>query len=133
MLLHILHKHEILQKITLRFLHPGHTYLPNDSEFGDVECALKNQIRLHTAEDYISVIKNCRRKKKFIVTRLQKEDFRSVVPIQERITNRKVDIEKRKISWMTTYEIEVRKSDPTKLLMKTKFEEAPKEIEIAKE
>lgn len=42
-LLHILHTKENLTKITIRFLQPGHTYLPNDSEFGNVECALKSR------------------------------------------------------------------------------------------
>lgn len=66
--------------ITVRFFQPEHTYLLNDSEFGDVECALKSQIGLNTPEDYIFVIENCRSKNKFIVTRLQKNDFKSVAP-----------------------------------------------------
>ncbi|KAL4703022.1 hypothetical protein ACJJTC_019240 [Scirpophaga incertulas] len=65
MLLHILHSHAKLQKITMRFLQPGHTYLPNDSEFGDVECALKSNFRLYTPDDYIAVMENCRHAKAF--------------------------------------------------------------------
>lgn len=40
-LVQILQNHPSLEKLTRRFLQPGHTYLPNDSEFEDVECALK--------------------------------------------------------------------------------------------
>ena len=116
----------------MRYLQPGHTYLPNDSEFGDVECALKSQIRLYTPEDYISVMENCRRKNKFVVTRLQKEDFKSVTPLQNCITNRKSDVEKQKISWLSTFEIELRRDEPSKLFMKSKLEEQPQVIDISK-
>lgn len=132
MLMYILQNHVTLQKITLRFLQPGHTYLPNDSEFGDVECSLKSNNRLYTPEDYINVMTNCRRKNKFIVTRLTKEDFRSVAPIQNLITNRKMDINKQKISWMTTFEIELHKSDPFKLFMKSKLTDEPTVVDISK-
>ncbi|KAJ0177334.1 hypothetical protein K1T71_007343 [Dendrolimus kikuchii] len=132
MLFHILHNHATLQKITIRFLQPGHTYLPNDSEFGDVECALKSQIRLYTAEDYISVMQNCRRKNKFVVTRLQKDDFKSVTPLQNIITNRKCDENKQKISWLSTFEIELRRDEPLKLFMKSKLEEEPQVIDISR-
>ncbi|CAB3240031.1 unnamed protein product [Arctia plantaginis] len=108
MLLHILHCYATLQKITIRFLQPGHTYLPNDSEFGDVECALKSQIRLYTAEDYISVMQNCHRK------------------------NNKYDGNKQKISWLSTFEIELRRDEPSKLFMKSKLEEEPQVIDISK-
>ena len=49
---HILQNHPTLESITLRFLQPGHTFLPNDSEFGDVEYALKTHSRLYTDKDY---------------------------------------------------------------------------------
>ncbi|CAH2098877.1 unnamed protein product [Euphydryas editha] len=132
MILHILHGHPTIQKITMRFLQPGHTYLPNDSEFGDVECALKSQIRLYTPEDYISVMQNCHRKNKFVVTRLKKEDFKSVTPLQNSITNRKTDLDKQKISWLSTFEIELRRDEPSKLFMKSKLEEEAQVIDISK-
>lgn len=132
MLLNILLSHATLQKITIRFLQPGHTYLPNDSEFGDVECALKSQIRLYTPEDYISVMENCRRKNKFVVTRLQKEDFKSVTPLQNCITNRKFYVDKQKISWLSTFEIELHRNEPSKLFMKSKLDDEPQVIDISK-
>lgn len=114
MLLHILHSHATLQKITMRYLQPGHTYLPNESEFGNAECALKSQIRLYTPEHYISLMKNCRRKNKFVVIGLQKEDFKSITPLQNIITNQKCEVDKQKISWLSTFEIELRRYEPSK-------------------
>lgn len=133
MLKYILQRHSTLKKITLRFLQPGHTYLPNDSEFGDVECALKTHNRLYTADDYIEVMESCRRKSKFTVTRMTKEDFFSISPIQDSITNRKTDINKQKISWLSTCEICIRKEEPGKIYMNENLADPePKIIDISK-
>lgn len=131
-LLHILQNHSKLEKISLRFLHPGHTYLPNDSEFGDLECALKTHSRLYTDEDYMNIMKKCRRKNQFVVTRLQKEDFRSIAPLENVITNRKVDIDKNKISWLNTFEIELKSSSPSKIYMRSKLTDNPQVVDISK-
>ncbi|KAH9631331.1 hypothetical protein HF086_007666 [Spodoptera exigua] len=131
-LLHILQNHLTLKKITLRFLQPGHTYLPNDSEFGDVECVLKTHLRLYTAEDFMEVMRNCRRKNKFEVTKHTKDDFFSIESIQNQITNRKCDIQKQKIFWLDTFEIELVKNEPTMLHMKSKLTDVAKSIDICK-
>jgi len=77
MMQHMLQNHQSLESITFKFRVPGHSFLPNDSEFGDVECALKRQQRLYLPEDVISLMKDCRRKNKFSVARLSQKDFLS--------------------------------------------------------
>ncbi|XP_050497796.1 uncharacterized protein LOC126878976 [Diabrotica virgifera virgifera] len=39
--------HPLLERITLRLLTSGHSFLPNDTDFGDIECALKFQQRMY--------------------------------------------------------------------------------------
>lgn len=51
MLKSVLEEHTGLETITQHFLVPGHTFLKNDSDFSDIECALKLQSRLYVAED----------------------------------------------------------------------------------
>lgn len=51
-----------LESITLRFLYSGHSFLPNDSYFGDIESALKHHERLYTPEDYMQIMRTCRKK-----------------------------------------------------------------------
>lgn len=77
----------------------------NDSEFGDVECALKREKELYTDDDYIKVMKNCRVKNKFEVRRLNSQDFLSSKKLEDATTNRKVDVNKQKISWLGTNSI----------------------------
>ncbi|KAF2886099.1 hypothetical protein ILUMI_20074 [Ignelater luminosus] len=58
----ILEEKPTLGKIRLRLLVSGHSFLPNDSDFGNVESALKIQQKLFSPEDYIKIMKNCREK-----------------------------------------------------------------------
>lgn len=51
MLKALLVDHPTLQTIKLRFLESGHSFLPNDTDFGRIECALKYHQRLYTPED----------------------------------------------------------------------------------
>lgn len=93
--------------------------MPNDSEFGDVDSALKVQERLYNVSDYMDVMAKCRRKYKFLITRLEKTDFVSVDNILKAVTNRKVDVVKNKVSWLNCHEIMLIKGQPTTLFMKS--------------
>lgn len=132
MLKHILHNHPTLQKITMRFLIPGHSFLPNDSEFGDVESHLKCYQRLYTDEDYIRVMKVCRKKNPFTVTKLGKEDFFSTKNLEEGITNRKLDVEKNKINWLQFREIELKKDKLYSIFFRTAFTGPQQEVNLLK-
>lgn len=50
MIIYVLQQHATLETISLRYLESGHTFLPNDSEFGDLECALKKEETIYTDE-----------------------------------------------------------------------------------
>lgn len=134
LLLHCLLNHPSLEVIKMRFLLSGHSFLPNDSEFGDVESALKIQERLYTDDDYIKIMERCRRKKKFVVVRYTKEHFVSVENIMKSITNRKTDETKQKVSWLDCHEIELQKTAPAILLMKTDVDNSikPQRVNIEK-
>lgn len=118
MLIHTLQNHPSLQTISLRFLQSGHSFLPNDSDFGDVECALKSKERVCTDEMYMQIMKDCRNENKIVVNRMLPTEFFSVKTLLEHTTNRKKDVHKNKISWMETHEIVLEKSDPYTIQMK---------------
>lgn len=132
MMKHVLHSHPTLKKITMRLLIPGHTFLPNDSEFGDVESHLKSHQRLYTDDDYINVMKTCRKKSPFTVTKLVKEDFKSVVELESNIVNRKLDIEGNKVNWLKFREMGFEKDKPFALFFKTELNQDPREIDLSK-
>ena len=130
---HILQNHNTLQAIVVRFRLSGHSFLPNDSEFGDIECAMKRQQRLCTLDDFVNVIKSCRIKNKFIVHRMTKEMFESTGNLEKGIINRKSDTMGEKISWLHIREIKLIKNKPFSIFIRTSFDgNAVSEVNIEK-
>ncbi|XP_068084004.1 uncharacterized protein [Anabrus simplex] len=121
MLKAILEQHPTVKKITQRFLVPGHIFLPNDSDFGDIECALKLQQRLYTAEDYINVMKFCRKRNPLVVHRMKSEDFKSTDLLEKQIVNRKTNNLREKINWLKVKEIELHKDKPFSIFFKQEY------------
>ncbi len=132
MIIYILQRHATLESISLRYLESGHTFLPNDSEFGDFECALKREETIYTDEAYIKIMKSCRIENQFEVNRMAPEDFLSVKNIEELITNRKTDINKQKINWMQTHEILLDKRHPTTIKMRKRLDDEFQIVDLAK-
>lgn len=122
MLIHILQNHKSLETISMRYLQSGHSFLPNDSEFGDFECALKKANGVFTDVGYMEIMQECRITNKFTVNRMSGGDFFSVKNLEKEITNRKVDINKKKINWLETHEIVLEKSQPGIIKMKKKID-----------
>uniref|UniRef100_A0A6P7FQN7 Uncharacterized protein LOC114331655 n=1 Tax=Diabrotica virgifera virgifera TaxID=50390 RepID=A0A6P7FQN7_DIAVI len=89
-----------LESITVKYLCSGHSFLPNDTDFSDIESALKRQQRLYTPNDYIEVMRSCRKQRPLVVTQMHVEDFLGVINIEKKIANRKVTEDKEKINWL---------------------------------
>lgn len=133
MLKAVLQAHPSLKIIRMRFLVSGHSFLPNDSDFSDVECGLKHQQRLYLPDDYIKIMKDCRTKNKFKVSRMLSTEFYGTTELEKQIVNRKVDVENKKISWLKTREILLDKEKPFSIFLKTNFEDnSYAEIDIRK-
>lgn len=112
MMMFILHNHETLQSISMKYLLSGHSFLPCDTEFGDAECALKQYENLYTDEQYLKIMEDCRVENKFDVSRMSPDEFYSVKKLESLITNRKKDINNTKINWLETHEIVLEKTQP---------------------
>lgn len=121
-----------LETIRMRYLVPGHTFLPNDSEFGDIECALKKHNRLYTPDDYINVILNARNKNKFVVSRMLKENFFSSQKLEKAITNRKKFVDGSKVNWLQTREIVLIRDRQLSVGLSTTFNDVPKTLDLQK-
>ena len=57
------------------YFQSGHTYMQADGDFSSIETAKRNCQYLYTPEDYVNLVKTCRRKKKFVVQKMSQEDF----------------------------------------------------------
>lgn len=128
----ILSSHPTLKVIDLNFLESGHTFLPNDTDFGKIESHLKNFQRLYTAEDYVNVIKTCTKKTPLVPIKMEKEDFVSTEKLEKNITNRKMFINKVKVNWLKTKHIQIRKDNVHSVFMSSDNNEEYQELYIGR-
>lgn len=108
-----------LDSITFKYLYPGHSFLPNDRNFSDIESALKHQQRLYTPQDYINVMRTCKKKNPLMVIQMNDEDFVSSEMLEKKTTNRKVSVSGDKINWLQARRIKLCRNQPFSLLMST--------------
>lgn len=110
-----------METIQLNYLQPEHSFLPNDTDFSDIESALKHVQRIYTPQDYIHVMNNARKKKPFRVTSMSSNDFLSTENLESAITNRKMTETKAKVNWLHLRQIKLETNEPYKLFVKTDF------------
>lgn len=127
-----LESHPTLEDIRLKFLVSGHSFLPNDADFSDIECALKHVQRLYLPSDYVAVMKSCRKKKPFLVTEMTSNDFFGTEKLEKIIVNRKTNQNNDKINWLKLREIKLTKKEPTKIYVRTDFESTFDKIDVAR-
>ena len=80
-----------------KFMVSGHSYLPNDRDFGGVESARRRQPQIFVPEDWCTLVEKARRKNPFTVVRMSARSFVSVNRLTENITNRKTDANGNKV------------------------------------
>ena len=112
-----------IEEINHKFLVCGHSYLPNDSDFGVIERATQKSCELYVPEQWCSIIEKCSRKNPYTVVRMKQEMFVSVSDLVKRCTVRKTSLQGNKVEWLKIQWIQVRKSSPMKLYFKYSIQE----------
>lgn len=82
-----------------KFMVSGHSYLPNDTDFASIESYSKNRL-IYSPDDWHNIILKCRRKNKFHLTKMRRDDFKSVANLENCITRRKKDQENNPVNWL---------------------------------
>ena len=98
-----------------KFMVRGHSFLPNDRDFGGVETARRKRQHIFVPTDWQEVIRTARVKNPFHVAEMQSEDFVSLSALKKNIVNRKIDTEKRKVEWLKIRWIHVSKDAPLQM------------------
>ena len=105
--------------IAQKFLESGHSFLPNDADFSDIEKRKKFQPQIYHPQEWCNVMTEARSKSKpFEVVTMQPDDFFSTKPLELGITNGKRDTNKDKVNWLKMRQIQYRRSDPKSLFYK---------------
>ena len=95
-----------------KFMVSGHSYLPNDRDFGSIELARRRQTSLYVPEQWGELVRKARRVNPFQVRWMTQADFVSVGLLKDAIVNRKVNTDGEKAEWLKIHWIRVEKSSP---------------------
>jgi len=120
---------------TQKCLESGHSFLPNDSDFGDIEKRLKYHPEVYVPKHWYDIIAETRSgSKPFVVHQMKQEDFLSTTALKTAIVNRKTTADGQKFNWFEMRQIEVRRTDPMSLFYKTSHnpDEPWKQIDLTR-
>ncbi|CAG9832472.1 unnamed protein product [Diabrotica balteata] len=108
-----------INTIDHKFLVSGHSFLPNDGEFGVIETASRHQQQIFSADQWIDIIKYAKRKQPhFCVTKMKTCDFFSTVTLENSITNRKKTTCGYEFSWLNIRWIRFERNHPLQFKFK---------------
>lgn len=109
--------------IDLKFLVSGHSYLPNDSDFGVIELKGRKTANIFSPNDWYDVIHHSKSKNPFVVTEMKREEFLSTKPLQDAVTVRKKTVDGTAVNWMEMRWIRLERFKPYVIQYKTIFSE----------
>ena len=93
----------------------GHSYLPNDRDFGSIEKASRRTQHVYVPDEWCTLVEQARRKNAFQVTKMAMGDFVLVQNVRSSIVYRKVNTNKDKVNWLGIRWIRVSKDCPLEL------------------
>ena len=89
----------------------GHSYLPNDRDFGVVEIAKRCCQQIYVPKDWFDLVARARRSNPFMVREMQLKDFVNIKNLKSFIVNRKVNTSGEKVEWLNIHCFRVEKSE----------------------
>nr|CAH7716593.1 unnamed protein product [Callosobruchus chinensis] len=111
-----------LETIDHKFMVSGHSFLPNDRDFGHIEQHAKNTVK-YVPEYWYSLIKKCRPRKPFCVYEMQKTNFVSSKPLEEYVLRRKKNEQNNPVSWLRIQWLHFEKHEAYKIYYKETLNE----------
>lgn len=101
-----------IKKVIHKFPEVGHSFLPNDSEFSDIERKMKYHTQLYDQNMIADVILSSRIKKKFEIKQMTCNDFVKAELLTKALVNRKTDNKGQKIKWLQIKQMMFKKEKP---------------------
>jgi hypothetical protein len=121
--------------ITQKFLESGHSFLPNDADFSDIEKRLKYHPHVFVPQQWYDIVAEARSgAKPFTVVNMERTDMTSTLPLEQATTNRKKDSLNEKVNWLQMKQIQVRREHAKSLFVRYSHakNEPWKEIDLKK-
>lgn len=110
--------------IDLKYMVSGHFYLPNDTDFASIESyTLKKLQVIFSPNELNDAILKCRNKNPFHVSKMQREDFKSTNELTDAVTQRSVNENEGKFSWLKTQWFIFVRTEPFTLFYKESIQD----------
>ena len=90
----------------------GHTMMPCDRDFGDVERKLRRKKCIYVPSDYIELIKESRAKHRFVVNEMTRDKFVNIETVSKMLTKRNVTSDKQKIDFRQVHQFRFTRGKP---------------------
>lgn len=90
----------------------GHSYLPNDHDFGHTELSWKKSNTIYVPEDWKKVVTGDCHKNPFKVRKMKLKDFVSLKDLKKAVVSRKVNTSGSKVEWLKIQWVSVSKDKP---------------------
>lgn len=113
-----------IETVDRKFLVSGHSFLPNDRDFGLIEMKIKKGNYLYNPEHYYELIEKCRRRNTFSIKRMSQLDFISTKSLEESITRKVKNIAGESVSWLQIQWMRFLKNEPYEMFYKTSLDDS---------
>lgn len=105
-----------------KFMVSGHSYLPNDADFGLIEKRAKTA-NICVPNHWYETIMKARRNNKFLVVQMQSDDFLSTESLEQSVTRRKNSIHDGPVTWLQIQWLRYEKTKPFTIQYKYTLQE----------
>ena len=107
----------ISEKIDHKFLVSGHSFLPNDADFGVIERTTRKSA-LYVPDQWYNAIGSCKCSNPFEVVEMKQEAQVSVASLLKHAVIRKKSTDGSKLEWLKIQWIQIRQQEPMKMCYK---------------
>ena len=87
-----------IHSVNMLFLESGHSYLPNDRDFGVIAKAMKHREAIYTPDDYQQLVTSCKKKNPFTVKDVK--EFVIFSDLDKVLIKRKKNEGKEQVRWL---------------------------------
>lgn len=95
-----------------KFMLSGHSYLPNDRDFGTIEKASRRTQHVFVPEEWCTLVENARQRNPFTVKRMETDDFVSIEKVRSLIVHRKTNTQKQKVGGLNIRWLQISSDKP---------------------
>ena len=116
--MYIINMCENIEEIDHKLLVSGHSFLPNDQEFGLIEKAKKKPNEIYVPDEWQGIVRHTKRKQPTFNVSPMTSDFFSMSILEKITVNRKLNTDKEKVEWLKIKWMQLRKSDKVNMFYK---------------